>query len=235
MFEFLRRAGDDLRAVLAEPGEECRIAQHAVFQHFGIARAHFAHRQRVERGEIGEHQRRLVERADQILARRGVDRGLAADRTVDLRQQGGGQLHEAASALEDRAGEAGEIADHAAAQREDMIAARHAAFEQPVGQLGQFAPALGLLARFDRIPGDVVPGTGKRPRQPLAMVVPCVTIGDHRDRAARCRIGVDEFAQMRGRVIEQSVLDQHAIAAPGQFHIDHSHASIASIIRSTVR
>ena len=47
-----------------------------------------------------------------------VDRGLAADRGIDHRQQGGGQLHEAHAAHPAGGREAGEVADHAAAERE---------------------------------------------------------------------------------------------------------------------
>ena len=52
-----------------------------------------------------------MEGADEVLARRHVDRGLAADRAVDLGEQGGGDLDEAAAALEDRRGEADQIAE----------------------------------------------------------------------------------------------------------------------------
>ena len=47
-----------------------------------------------------------------------VHAGLAADRAVDLRQQRGRHLHERQAAQRGRRGEAGEIADHAAAQRD---------------------------------------------------------------------------------------------------------------------
>ena len=46
--------------------------------------------------DVGQHQARLVKGADQVLALGRVDPGLAADRTVDLRQQRRRDLHEAA-------------------------------------------------------------------------------------------------------------------------------------------
>ena len=61
---------------------------------------------------------------------------------IDLREQGRRDLDEAAAALEDRAGEADQIADHAAAQRDDMIAALDAELEQPVGQRLELAQLL---------------------------------------------------------------------------------------------
>ncbi len=53
-----------------------------------------ARRQRRQRGDVGEHTDRLVERADQVLALGQVDRGLAADGGVDLGEQRGRGLHD---------------------------------------------------------------------------------------------------------------------------------------------
>ena len=118
-----RPAGEQVAPVGVEPLEETRVAQQAVFHHLGIAGAEFALRQRVEQRGVGHHQDRLIERADQILALAGVDRGLTADRGIDLRQQRGRHLHVIDAAANDRGGKAAEIADHAAAQRHDDIAA----------------------------------------------------------------------------------------------------------------
>jgi hypothetical protein len=50
-----------------------------------------------------------VERTDQVLARRGVHAGLAADGRVDHAQQAGGYLHDAHPAQPARGDEAGEV------------------------------------------------------------------------------------------------------------------------------
>ena len=71
-----------------------------------------------------------MEGADQVLALRGVDAGLAADRGVDLGEQRGRQLHHAHAAPQDAGGKAGQVADHAAAQRNDAIAPLDAELEQ---------------------------------------------------------------------------------------------------------
>ena len=89
---------------------------------------------------------RLVEGADHVLAARMVDRGLAADRRVDLREQRGRHLHESDAALVDRGGEAGQVADHAAAQGDDQAVAPAARGEQGVEHLLHALPALRLLA-----------------------------------------------------------------------------------------
>src|SRR6185312_7043257 len=75
-------AGKHLGPILLEPGEERRIADEAVFRHLGVARAELALAQGRERADVGEHQARLVEGADQILALPRVDAGLAADRGI---------------------------------------------------------------------------------------------------------------------------------------------------------
>ena len=118
-----RAAGENVGVVGLEPGEKRLVAEHAVFGDLGVAGAELARRQRVEHGGIGHHQYRLVKRAEQILAVRRIDPGLAADRGIDLRQQRGRHLHEIDAAAQDRGGKAGEIADHAAAERDDQIVA----------------------------------------------------------------------------------------------------------------
>ena len=62
------------------PFEEFEIVDQPVFQDLGISRPQFARRQGIEHIRVDQHQSRLMERADQILPRAGIDRGLAADR-----------------------------------------------------------------------------------------------------------------------------------------------------------
>ena len=57
-----------------------------------VAGQQLAARQGGQRAGVGQHQARLVEGADQVLALAGVDAGLAAHRGVDLGQQRGGDL-----------------------------------------------------------------------------------------------------------------------------------------------
>ena len=68
------------RAVGLAPGPEIGIVDQAVLGDLGIARQQLAPGQGVERVGVGQHQPRLVEGADQVLAVAGVDAGLAADR-----------------------------------------------------------------------------------------------------------------------------------------------------------
>ena len=61
-------AGENIGVVGFQPGEERLVAEHAIFGDFGIAGAELARRQRVEHRGIGDHQHRLVKRAEQIFA-----------------------------------------------------------------------------------------------------------------------------------------------------------------------
>ena len=63
-----RTAGENVLPVRLQPGEEAGVAEQAVFGDLGIAGAELARRQRVEQRGIGDHQDRLMERADQVLA-----------------------------------------------------------------------------------------------------------------------------------------------------------------------
>ncbi len=190
--------------------KNCRIAQHAVFQHFGIAGAQLARGQGAKRVEIGQHQRWLVERADEVLARRGVDGRLAAYRTVDLRQQRGRQLDEAAPAFQDGAGKTGEVADHPSAEREHMVAALDALLEQPVGQSLQFRPALRAFARRDIVPARAAC------RRPQA--TPRQSRPNARAALASATIGTIDLAQERCGQLCQSwpaSRAQHALRSCG--------------------
>ena len=81
--------------------------------------AELAARQRAEHRRIDDDGVRLVERADQVLAERVVDADLAADRAVHLRQQRRRHVHERDAAQVGRRGEAGHVADDAAAEGDD--------------------------------------------------------------------------------------------------------------------
>ena len=221
--ERLALEGENAIGAIFEPFEEIPVAQHTVFQHLGIAGAQLARGQGGERIEIGQHQRGLVEGADEVLARTGIDCGLAADRTVNLREQCGGQLHEAAAALEDRAGETGEVADDPSAQGKHMVAALDALSEHPVGELRQALPALRRLARGHIEPARLHSCILQRAGDRLAPALARIFVGDDADVAL-----ADEGGSLPGDIVEQARPHAHFVFAPCQFDVDYSHASIAS-------
>ena len=81
--------------------------------------AELAARQRAEHGRIDDDRVRLIEGADQVLAERVVDAHLAADGAVHLRQQRRRHVHERDAAQVGRGGEAGHVADDAAAEGDE--------------------------------------------------------------------------------------------------------------------
>ena len=100
--------------------------------------------------------------ADQVLAMPCVDRGLAADRGIDLRQQRSRHLHVIETAARHGGGEAREIADHAAAQRDDEVATLDAGGDQRLADGLEPAEALRALAFRDRDGRGGDPAAGKR-------------------------------------------------------------------------
>ena len=125
-----------------EPRQERAVADRAVLDHFREARGELARRQRAQAIGVDQHGARLVERADHVLAERMVDAGLAAHRRVDLREQRRRHLHERHAALVDRRGESRDVADDAAAQRDQRGRALGAQFEQPCHHRLQRLPVL---------------------------------------------------------------------------------------------
>ena len=208
-------AGKDLVAIGLQPVEEFRIAQHAVFDDFGIAGAELALRQRVEHLGVGDHQHRLMKRAEQVLAVRRVDAGLAADGGVHLRQQRRRYLHEIDAATDDRGGEAGEIADHAAAERHDQIVALDLRGDQPLADLLEHGVALGRLAFADDDARRCDAGGGKRRFHGCEPMRGDAAVGN--DRGARARPqGGDAFAERT----QHAAADDDVVGAFAQPDID---------------
>ena len=115
--------------------------------------------------------------ADEVLALRRIDAGLAADGAIDLSQERRRDLHEADAATEDARREARKVANDAAAERHDEVAAFEAKFQKAFRKDCQIAEAFCPFARrhhdrtgeqsfrfeavFERckmVPGDVLVG-----------------------------------------------------------------------------
>src|SRR5215472_4107711 len=143
----LRSKRTDLVAFGFEPGEKFGVTDEAVFDDLGIAGEQLAARQAPQNGRVGEHETRLVEGADQILAGGGVDPGLAADRAVYLSQECRRDLREIDPAQQGCRSETGEVADNAAAERDEHRAALDADRENVLGEPAEMVEVLGLLAR----------------------------------------------------------------------------------------
>ena len=150
---------------------------------------------------------------------------------IDLGEQAGRHLHIGAAALEDRGGEAGEVADHAAAEGDDMVAALDPELEQP-RRPARSSRAQLLLAS----PGGTSDRRDVEPATPPA-AAPCAaqtfsSATDDDPPAARMR-----REQLAGAV-EQAGADRDRVAALAERDLDPLHrarSASASTIRSTVR
>ncbi len=124
--------GNNVAIIGFEPGKEIDVAEQAVLDDFGITTADFARGQGRQNIEVAKHQTRLPESADQVLALLMVDRRLAADRRIDLGQDGCRDLDEVDTAHIDGAGKARQVADDAAAERDDDVLAVEAGLQHGV-------------------------------------------------------------------------------------------------------
>src|SRR5262245_8657048 len=77
----------------------------------------------------------------------GIDRGLAADRGIDLRQERRRYLHVVEAAANHRGCETGKVADHATAKRNHEIAALDASLDQRLAHALEYREALGPFTR----------------------------------------------------------------------------------------
>src|SRR5262249_29525626 len=130
-------------------GEQIRVADDAVLDDLRETGDELATRQRRQRIDVGEDEARLVERADQVLASRVVDARLAADSGIYLRQQRGGEVDNRQATQQRGRGEAAEVTDDAAAERDQRRPALDPRFEQPIPGGAQGRQALVLLPVVD--------------------------------------------------------------------------------------
>ncbi len=148
-------AGDErgeavARRVRVEFAEHRGVADAGMLDDLGEALAVFAVGQGGEGGGVGQDEARLVEGADEVLAGPRVHSGLAADRAVNLRDDRGGDLDARDATLVDRGDEAGEVADHSAAEGDDERAAVEAGGDHAVAQVLRGGEPLGVFARRHR-------------------------------------------------------------------------------------
>ena len=132
--------------VSLDPVVEVHVGNGTVLDDFGQTGAEFASWQRLQRVEIAHHALRLVEGTDHVLAKRVVDRGLAAHRRIDLRQQRGGHLHKGHAPHVACCSEAGHVAHHATAQGEHHGLAITAVSQQGIEDEVQRFPGLVRLS-----------------------------------------------------------------------------------------
>ena len=169
-------------AIRLAPGEEIGIVDQAVFDDLGIAGAQLAFGESGERRRIDQHQRGGMEGADQVLALGRVDPGLAADRGVGLGEQAGRHRHPVAAALQQRRGEARHVADHAAADRHDMVGPPDPGLHHRIEQSLDRGERLARLARRQHEAAREIRSKPVRPTRRRD-----IFIGDQEETASRAR------------------------------------------------
>ena len=159
---------------------------------------------------------RLVEGADQVLAARMVDAGLAADGGVHHREQRRRQLHDRDAALVGGRREARDVADHAAAEGEHQAVAVEPRGDQRVDDERDVAERLLLLAARQHADLECAA------REPLLQL-------RHPERPDDV-VGHDEEPRglgLRGeqlRRAQQPRPDQDRVGALAELHLEPLHA-----------
>ena len=170
-------SGPPTVAALAHARPQAAAGDQRRLDDLGVARRRLLGGQRVERGRVAEHSRGLVVGARVVLALGQVHAGLAAVGGVDLGHERGRHLHVAHAALVDGRAEAGQVADHAASDGHDQVAALRAALGERAQHVLGAVDRLVLLARHDHDP--LVALHALQPRD--------VLVGDHEAAAAQRR------------------------------------------------
>jgi hypothetical protein len=200
---------------LLQPVEKGGVADGAVLDDFGQARAVLPGGQGVQRGGVYEHGAGLVKGADQVLALDVIDSRLAADRGVHLRQQGRRRLQETHAPHVAGRREAGDVADHAAAQGDQrrVTAGLHA--DQLVDDPVPGVRRLVLLAVGNDV--DLRPAIAERCAQRAKIQRGHGIVADDQDLAGA------EVLAPEPRVAQQSAAEINGVCAGGQAHVDDVH------------
>jgi hypothetical protein len=206
-----------LLAVLLQKAEKRLVIDDAVFHDLAQSGGNFPLRQAFHEVQIDEYRIRLVKAADEVLAQRMIDGHLAADTGVDLREQACRHLHERDAAHIGCGHEAGEIADHASAQRED----RRPAVQPLLDDVG--IDPLGLRHAFRAFPRRDLKEARCKPRllqcrrNGPAIKRPDVRIAHHQTFP-----GISLLADERLEPAAELSADEDIIAVLPEFHTDHA-------------
>ena len=198
-----RSAGGDLLELL----KQLPAAEHAVFDDLRAAVEENFARKRRERVKIAQHEIGLVEAACEIFARREVHSGLAADGGIHRREQRRRKLHEVNAAQIGRGGKAAHIAGHAAAERDQTVCARDAAFGEKIQDFRVFQKVFGAFSVRENVGHDAHPRLLQRGADARAIKPEHAVVRDDGGAGAACARG-DAFARLR----KKPAADQHVIA-----------------------
>jgi len=188
------------------PIEESGVANDGVLDGLSQAGAEVAFAERGQDGRVDQDEARLVKRADQVLAARVVDRGLAADAGVHVGLDGGGALGKRDAAHPCGSHEAGEVADHAAAEGDGRARPVDPGGGQRVVDSGGVIEGLGPFAGADGVERRFKPGFAQGLFRLLAVERTDVAVGDHEHPP-----GLDPFSQNPPDVREPAGSNEHRV------------------------
>ena len=147
-----------------------------------------------------------MERADQVLSLRDVDRGLAADRGVDHTEQRRRDLRDADATEIRRCREARRVADRAAAERDDPAVAPDPGSRELSPEPRDRPHGFRRLARGEAQRDRVESGELQRAHQTRLVPRGRGRLADHRDAP-----GPAEVAEMRTDLVEEPSAHQHRV------------------------
>ncbi len=181
--------GEELRHGILQFPEIPRVQNDAVLDDLGQPGAELALGERGESPRIDDHHAGLMESADQVLASRVVDRGLAPDRRVHLGEKGGRNLDEIHAAHVRRGREASQVTHGAPAERHHGGATVAAQVQQAVPQGAGHIESFGLFSLRDVGLGHLEARLSQALPHRLRMETRDGRIGDEYDTAAHAAIG----------------------------------------------
>ena len=193
-----------------------------MFDGLGEAFAKFAVRQRPQRFRVDEHQARLMEGTQEIFPLADVDPGLAADRGIDLRDDGRRHLYEGDTAVENGGDEARQIPDHAATQRDDQRLPVMSGADHFPAECFRLDHRFRRLASGDRVQGRVETGSFQGFHQGTGVKSSHRVVADNR----RAQAGDPGLIERFSGLAEQAGFDEDRVGAVSEIDVDGRHGGI---------
>ena len=167
---------------------------------------------------------------DHVFACCAVNRSFAANAAVDLRKQSCWYLDKSAAAFDDMCRKTRDVADHAATKCDNMVAAFHMLFKQPIGQALQLFPAFTRFACRKCENSRINSHRRQCGVQYRQHGMGDIFIGDYEQA-----IVAGKGHQMRPCIRQQTCTHMDVIRCVGKVDGNHGHAASAFRIFSTVR
>ena len=201
-------SGDERGDVVEVGGslEHLGIADGGVLDDFGEAFVKLARWQGAERVGIGNDEAWLMEGPDEIFAAGSVDAGLAADGTIDLGDDGGGDLNAGNAAVVNGGSESREVADHAAAESHEHGGSVEPRLNHGVADFRGLLEGFGGLSSGNGDTDGLEPSLTKRGLDGLGVEWADIRVGDK--GATR---GLENFGDPGTAIPNQSGPNDHLV------------------------